>query len=1449
MKILPSPTPQSIKISNEYVWLPTLYTLPVRIACDVTCGSQSDEFLPCFSLTRAEWGNPACDALSWYLSPHRSDFTFRTKLFGQFPTVKLAGPAFQPIVGQKFTMVCEIHATHATYSIRAASVPYYANLSPYATATYADGDVPKSGYFGFAKYSDENITVENITVESIPTAKRSFFIHPGIGVARMGNSEDFFIGPETPGMYANWDDAAGQFKSFRDSQGRIKRQGARFRVFEYFWDASTGTWSNPKEVSVGTDVVDIQWRVHLANRKASFFVFDGQNGADDYYVKRAADKPDEQIKTDPDRTNRRNADIAPGDRAAKLEIDPGEKVISARQGGAVEVVNTNSNIPIKSLGTLKVDDKGRLIVLGGYGQTETTGEKPKYEMQEYASNDRWFDDAGDGPVKARVMLKDGTWVDANAAWVMVGPPNYAPAIGNVVTLFDTLLDVAVREQLPLGIPLKLTGTALKVNQMQTAWAANKSLKGYKPSFLEDIYPLLKRAFGARDVHVSGVANPQYHKMLTDWVKLATLDGPQAKEAKALREYIFAYMRSPVYPVSDVSKIDWKKMPRGHGDNYRSLEKFEDGELAENELPAANSLFSLTHVQYAILREWAGGNFINDWPGAEPKATTALSPTPDQLDKAAVEASVGGPFYPGIDCSWLIRAREVYSSPFRLKVPPQPASELKAPPLRIGAVDFRPGFFSQQMALPWQADFYDCQKERHEDPDGNEYYFMWWTAHRPDDVFPPHGTKQVRWTRELDKLAKDPQDPDNYYDYGRFVRMLEGWPKLKFISVRNGDHWEEEGVQTGDVFASPQHWYRGEGNPNDSAGTNNGTIAGTVKFAPGVVGQAFSFSVSGLVTAPDTPTIRPAQVTLDAFVNPTGAAGVMETIVTTEGGVGSGLTGIGFRRRSNNTFWFAVGQAGAGIAAQSTTKFVPGSWYRLTGTYDGTTASLYVNGALEATATQCPPVPINSTAGLSIGALPSGHEPFKGQIEEVQVYDRVVVPPASPPAGAGTPSVLVNNPTGTQAGPAPTSGSTVLRFDGTNNYVELPPLDFDFSKGFTIEVWARYAKLNHCSRIFDFGNGPAADNIFLANEALSVTLGIYMVRGGDRLAITTASVLEIDRWMHLAATIDAAGKATLYKDGKPCQTGPVSLPTKTLRRNSYIGRSNWSENPFFAGRMSELRLWNRARTAEEIQANQRRRLTGKEPGLVGYWPLNEGQGTVAQDKTTLGNHGKIQNCTWEQTEIPLVTEDQTQPGVSPAVPGLAHWYRGESNANDSAGTANGTIVGTVGYAPGVVGQSFSFSGNGQVKVPNDSTFQPAKVTLDAWVKPSSSGVYAGIVSTEDYGRGTTGFGFRQRTNDTFWFVVGGEGYGIAVESTTKLYPGNWYHLTGTYDGTTAKLYVNGVLEGTRAQGSPIPVNSTAGLRIGAFGPGWECFNGLVDEVQVFNQSLSARQVAALAGKAK
>ena len=89
-------------------------------------------------------------------------------------------------------------------------------------------------------------------------------IHPGVGIARVGNSPDeYFIGPETPGQMPH---AIGGFK---DKHGRIKRQAARFRVYAY----------NASGEAVGeltADNADIHWTVSLANKKPNYRIFLGR---------------------------------------------------------------------------------------------------------------------------------------------------------------------------------------------------------------------------------------------------------------------------------------------------------------------------------------------------------------------------------------------------------------------------------------------------------------------------------------------------------------------------------------------------------------------------------------------------------------------------------------------------------------------------------------------------------------------------------------------------------------------------------------------------------------------------------------------------------------------------------------------------------------------------------------------------------------------------------------------------------------------------------------------------------------------------------------------------------------------------------------------------------------------------------------------------------------------
>jgi uncharacterized protein (TIGR02996 family) len=142
-------------VTNQYLWVPQLNALPLGISFAVTCHSPEDEVLPCFSHTRAEWRSPDCDALCWSFSVKLDVFTFRTKLFGEFPATALHRPAMKAEVGRRYRITCDITSGSASYSI---------DGEPYATATYEPGTVPATGFFGFAVYHPEDILVEDIRI-------------------------------------------------------------------------------------------------------------------------------------------------------------------------------------------------------------------------------------------------------------------------------------------------------------------------------------------------------------------------------------------------------------------------------------------------------------------------------------------------------------------------------------------------------------------------------------------------------------------------------------------------------------------------------------------------------------------------------------------------------------------------------------------------------------------------------------------------------------------------------------------------------------------------------------------------------------------------------------------------------------------------------------------------------------------------------------------------------------------------------------------------------------------------------------------------------------------------------------------------------------------------------------------------------------------------------------
>ena len=230
----------------------------------------------------------------------------------------------------------------------------------------------------------------------------TYKIHPGIGIARLGNSDtEFYLAPETPaGLPLECDGNGNQrfgsdgvtpmlVTTFRDAQGRIKRQAARFQVFVYDEVSPEG-----RPLKIGDEVegggnhgtlTDIRWRVYLANKKACWYQFDTTLGAHGY-------PPDHP---------RRNASVT---QRSRLIIDPGPRTVdgskrhaSFDRSGEGSYATTFppplSPNSIDTLGEMMLDNMSRLIVLGGHGcsGSEKTGPGEPH-TEDYANNDGWYDD-------------------------------------------------------------------------------------------------------------------------------------------------------------------------------------------------------------------------------------------------------------------------------------------------------------------------------------------------------------------------------------------------------------------------------------------------------------------------------------------------------------------------------------------------------------------------------------------------------------------------------------------------------------------------------------------------------------------------------------------------------------------------------------------------------------------------------------------------------------------------------------------------------------------------------------------------------------------------------------------------------------------------------------------------------------------------------------------------
>lgn len=564
----------------------------------------------------------------------------------------------------------------------------------------------------------------------------SVSIHPSIGIARIGNAADeWFLASDVRGGTPEDDDG------YRNAKGHLKRQAARFRIY------ATLESGDVRELTA--EDAKIEWRVEVANLKSGWYKY--------HYP---LDLPVSGIEP----PVRRNGTFNGKDREL-LNIRPSPRTISGvnKSGSRYQFKDGEFLGKPVYLGELRTDDQGRLLFLGGQGESHPI--VPETPPDTYANNEGWHDDTCDGPVRATVTI-GGKTLEAKPAHVVVAPPNYGPGLFGVVTMDDVVQDLYFKE----GWLEKPTST----------------------SFSHDVWPIFDRLTGHQWVNdgIFLVAGDRTPLNARDPKVIDRLKDKSAGNA-AYRDKVHALFRQP-------NQNRPEALPPLYGDAIGDRKK--NGKLID---PTRQELW-LTDTQYDHLQNWKDGNFHSDWKDVPPLPDfDALSPAEQsrELDRASMHECLGGPFHPGIEITWPFRLAIMWEDPYRLRTLPEGEAVRQdyGKTLSVAKALSKdgphgasgPGSLTRWMGVPWQTDEASCNSGLLYSPELYLSSPSFWGARVPNQVLSMdafnlaqssemtpqqadrHFSNRHLWLRDINGRGYD----------ARINAMISRWWKLGLVEAK------------------------------------------------------------------------------------------------------------------------------------------------------------------------------------------------------------------------------------------------------------------------------------------------------------------------------------------------------------------------------------------------------------------------------------------------------------------------------------------------------------------------------------------------------------------------------------------------------------------------------------------------------------------------------------------
>ncbi|GEM_PF-3315412 len=441
------------------------------------------------------------------------------------------------------------------------------------------------------------------------------------------------------------------------------------------------------------------------------------------------------------------------------------------------------------------------------------------------------------------------------------------------------------------------------------------------------------------------------------------------------------------------------------------------------------------------------------------------------------------------------------------------------------------------------------------------------------------------------------------------------------------------------------------------------------------------------------------------------------------------------------------------------------------------------------------------------------------------------------------------------------------FDGIDDYIEIGNSEsLNLTSKFTISAWV-YLKPQATTYPGIFWKNDTIILRYCPAELSIVNDFQGFVRIGTILEprVQFGPYPDYNKWYHVAMTYDSTkseNNLELYMNGELKSQENRTGRVDDLPGNYYIGRYYSVPSNYFNGTIDEVKVWNYALSREAIKSEYD---LVTPPGECTNDTGCTSVGSFCDASTSIpytcskGADGCLDRTNKAACATGEVCSSGTCVPSQPPKKSIYHW-KFDGNAQDSVGTNHGTVNGAT-LVTGVSGQAYRFDGaNDYISTAEQDKLDSSQNgTIAAWIKCEADCPIGAIVSYATKSQTSSNFLVRVRDNalEAAWNSKPDASW-VTINSSTKINDGQWHHAAFAADGISKmKIYLDGVEQTTifdKDSGlgnesdwiGDITGLPTAGhhISIGVLDrdtpTNW--FKGDIDEVMVWNYSLSAQEIS-------